>query len=182
MERIKAYASKKIIEILSKGRVPKHVAFIMDGNRRWAQSHNLPKKEGHRAGAMNLKSVLETLNDVGVEEMTVFALSVNNLKRDKDELDYLWELNRKFFNEVEGNDELWAKRKVKINVVGRIDMAPPDVQKIMYEVMDRTKDFKQFTLNICFIYCGKIEVEQAMAATYKDVKNISTGEVDLETG
>ena len=79
MDKIKSILQEKVIQILSKGRVPNHIAFIMDGNRRWASSQNKPKIEGHRAGAMNLKRVIEMLSDVGVKEMTVYALSVKNL-------------------------------------------------------------------------------------------------------
>jgi undecaprenyl diphosphate synthase len=82
----------------------------MDGNRRWAEQKNLSKKEGHKEGALNLKRVLELLGDIGVKEITVFALSVSNLKRDQEELNYIWGLNKTFFDEVEGNDELWKRR------------------------------------------------------------------------
>lgn len=61
-------------------------------------------------GARTLRRVVEYLSDLGVEELSVFALSVSNLQRDQEELNYLWELNCRFFSEAEGNDELWKKR------------------------------------------------------------------------
>ncbi|MCI6287513.1 MAG: undecaprenyl diphosphate synthase family protein, partial [Lentisphaeria bacterium] len=69
--------------------IPKHIAIIMDGNGRWAEQHGLERVEGHRAGAMAVKTLLENLKDAGVEYVTLYAFSTENWKRSKEEVDAL---------------------------------------------------------------------------------------------
>ena len=72
--------------------VPKHVAFIMDGNRRWSKKQNLPRVEGHRSGFNTLNSVMKTCFDLGIKHMTVYAFSLDNFKRSLDEVNAIMQL------------------------------------------------------------------------------------------
>ena len=180
MEKIKTYFQNFVIRCLAQGPVPRHLAFIMDGNRRWAKNNKKSTKQGHEKGALTLRTVIEIAQAVGVKEMTVFALSIDNLKRDKEEVDYLMNLARKFFNKMSDNENLFNEKEIKVLIHGDLDKGPEDVAKEMRGVMERTKDYTKFTLNVCFLYSSKDEVLRSMEGTYEEMRRIMNGDIDLD--
>ncbi len=164
---IKFY-EKFILNVLNKGAIPKHIAFIMDGNRRYAVTHGKRKVEGHGVGFQSLKKTLEWCMELGVKEVSIFAFSIDNFQREKEEVDVLMELARDKLKEISENNEFLQKNSVKTSIVGNLDLLPEDVRETMELVMKRTEKNNKLQMNICFSYDFTYEIERAIALYQKE--------------
>ncbi|XP_072317307.1 dehydrodolichyl diphosphate synthase complex subunit DHDDS [Eucyclogobius newberryi] len=148
--------------ILKAGPMPKHVAFIMDGNRRFARKKNMERQEGHTQGFNKLAETLRWCKHLDIQEVTVYAFSIENFKRTKDEVDGLMELARqKFLKLLEEMDNL-KKHDVCIRVLGDLNMLPLDLQQIIAKAVVATKHHKKCFLNVCFAYTSRYEITNAV--------------------
>ena len=143
------------------GALPKHIAVIMDGNGRWAQGKLMPRSFGHKEGMRRMIGMLEHAYDVGVEYMTVYALSTENLKRPQDELEGLYNLIRNHF--VVEMRKLCA-RGVRLRVLGDLSLLPPDVEKLLRQAEEETACFSGRGLNIALAYSSRSELVRAVNA------------------
>lgn len=139
--------------------IPKHVAIIMDGNGRWAQSHGLPRIEGHRRGAEAVKRTLRAAQKYGVKNITLYAFSVENWNRPQDEVDALMGLLDRFLK-----DQLpeLIKRKIRLRVIGRYQELPEKIQNRLRESEHATADFDEYTLGLALNYGSRTEVIDAV--------------------
>lgn len=145
--------------------IPKHVAIIMDGNRRWAKLHRLPTVEGHRKGSESLENVLERAGELGVKVLTVYAFSSENLvNRTKKEVKDLMNLMRIFI--VKKRRDL-LKRGAKIGIIGNIKVFPKDLQKAIEDTKNILKHNERIKLNVALNYGGRPEIVQAMRKIMK---------------
>lgn len=153
--------------------IPKHVAFILDGNGRWAQSRGLSRSEGHKAGFENLHELCKYIIKQGVEVFSVYAFSVENFKRSKEEVDFLMNLFVKGFKKYEKS---LNKENIKIVFSGRrTSPLPKNVIKVMNEVEENTKNNTKGIFNICINYDSQCEIIDATKKILEDVeKNIIT--------
>lgn len=138
---------------------PGHVALIMDGNRRWAQEQGLEKLEGHQKGKEKVHTVPEDFFRKGVPVVTVYAFSTENWRRKKEEVEYLMELLE------EAVDEEFHKaieKGARIVISGRYQELPGDLPRKCEDIMERSKDNTQGTLNICLNYGGRAEIVDAV--------------------
>ena len=153
--------------------LPKHIAIIMDGNRRWAKANGLTTKEGHKAGAKNLENIAIICNKLGIEYLTVYAFSTENWKRSEEEVSALMLILKAYLDS-------FARRakdyNIKINVLGDITRLSAGLQKSIKNVIEKTKDNTGLTLNIAFNYGGRPELVNAMKTIAFKVKN---GELDV---
>ena len=140
---------------------PKHIAIILDGNRRYAKKHGIPKFMGHEKGFSKIKDVLKWCTQLGIKEVTLYCFSTENFNRDKKEKDYLFNLFRKKFKDFK-NDKTIHSKKVKINVIGRISMFPKDMQKAMKDVMEKTNKYNKYKLNLSLAYGSRSEIVDAV--------------------
>ena len=141
------------------GALPKHIAVIMDGNGRWAKSRLLPRSLGHKEGMHRMIGMLEHTYDVGVEYMTVYALSTENLKRPQEELEGLYNLIRNHF--VVEMRKLCA-RGVRLRVLGDLSLLPQDVEKLLRQAEEETACFTGRGLNIALAYSARSELARAV--------------------
>ena len=132
-----------------------HVAIIIDGNRRWAVKNKLPKLLGHAKGAETLKSLIKSAKDLDIQTLTLYALSIENLGRSEEELDSLFELFRKYLDEISRE-----MKDVRIRFVGELYLLPKDIQETMNEIMEKTYQHSR-TINFCVAYGGREEIIQA---------------------
>lgn len=146
---------------MSESNVPNHVAIIMDGNGRWAKQNGLPRIEGHRRGAEAVKRTLKAAQDTGVKNLTLYAFSVENWNRPKDEVDALMDLLDKFLR-----DQLpeLIKRKIRLRVIGRYRELPERIQTLLHKAEDATHDFEEYTLGLALNYGSRTEVVDAAKA------------------
>lgn len=154
----------------SDNKVPKHIGIIMDGNRRFAKRLMLKPWKGHEWGYEKVKKLLDWGKELDLEELTLYAFSIENFDRPKEEFDYIMDLARKAFDELK-KDKRVSENKVRINFIGRIWMFPKDIQKKMQDLMEQTKKHDRFFLNFAMAYGGRAEIIDATKRIAEAVKN-----------
>ncbi len=161
-------------QMLPPSKLPRHVAIIMDGNGRWAQSRGMPRSAGHAAGTEALRDIIRASDDWGIEALSLYAFSTENWSRSKEEVAALMGLLLRYFNsEI---DELDAKH-VKITILGDVDGMPEPQRQALVNAMERTKDNTGLKLNIALNYGGRAELVRAARALAQKVKD---GEIEPE--
>lgn len=148
--------------------IPKHIAIIMDGNRRWAKEHGVSTKSGHKAGAENLKKLTRYANKLGIEYLTVYAFSTENWKRAEEEVKALMMLLQNYLDD-------YGKRadteNIKVKILGDISALSSGMQKSIQNCMERTKNNTGVTFNIALNYGGRDEITKAVKKIANLVKN-----------
>ncbi len=159
--------------------VPKHIGIIMDGNRRFAKKLMLKPWKGHEWGAKKVKDVLQWCNELGIKEITLYAFSIENFSRPKEEFDYLMTLFLKEFTELHSKKNLAQLKKdgVKINFLGRIEMFPKNVQDAMNQIMKSTQSNGPNLVNFAMAYGGRAEI---IDATKKVAALVKAGKLDID--
>ena len=152
----------------------RHVAFIMDGNGRWAKARNLPRHLGHKAGCDRVTDIYEECLDQGIECMSLYAFSTENWNRPKDEINHLFNYLEIFFKK---EIKRMIKEGTRIIASGDLTRLPLKTQKVVNDSIEKTKDGKNFTFNICLNYGGKAELVRAARMFAKDVKE---GKKDID--
>lgn len=151
--------------------IPRHIAVIPDGNRRWAKQRGLPAWEGHRRGAKTFNKLLKWCKELGVRELTFWCASTENLERDKKEVDFLLRLFSEMCDKMlkDENNEL-RKHEVKITFIGDLDRLPEDLSKKMRLIMKQTKNHSAYKLNLLVGYGGRWEITEAAKRIANKVK------------
>ncbi len=146
--------------------IPKHIAIIMDGNRRWARGKELPDIEGHRAGSDALEKIVEAAGKMGIKTVTVYALSTENLKeRAKRELTGLFNLIRSGY---QTKLKRMMQNGVRVAIVGESDGLPGAIKRIINQLRNTIIENESIKLNIALNYGGKREVVEAFRDMIKD--------------
>lgn len=153
-------------------KIPIHVAVIPDGNRRWARAKNMQEAEGHKKSAQysNLISLMEETKKLGIKFLSVWAFSTENWKRDKKEIAILFELLEGLLIKLE--KEI-TKNKIRFRHIGRKDRLPQKIVKILRRLESKTKEFKDFNLQICLDYGGRDEILRAIKNIVKSKKSLN---------
>lgn len=157
--------------------LPKHIAIIMDGNRRWARALGKEPSEGHKAGADNLTKMAKYCNDIGVKYLTVYAFSTENWKRSQQEVSYLMFLLKSYLRKFSNSAN---KENIQIRVLGNIDKLEDSLKKRILAAIESTKNNTGLILNIAFNYGGRDEITNAVKKIATKVKNgeMSIDEID----
>lgn len=154
-----------LYEKVTSGPIPKHIAVIMDGNRRWAKQRKLPASMGHREGTLRVTDLVRNCGDLGVKYLTVYAFSTENWKRSKAEIEYLMGLLSEFiFKEL----NTLNKNDVKITVIGNMDDLPDKTRKEINHSVELTKNNKTLYLNIALSYGSRSEIIRAVKNLIND--------------
>uniref|UniRef100_A0A8D1J7M1 Alkyl transferase n=2 Tax=Sus scrofa TaxID=9823 RepID=A0A8D1J7M1_PIG len=148
--------------IIKAGPMPKHIAFIMDGNRRYARKCQVERQEGHSQGFNKLAETLRWCLNLGVLEVTVYAFSIENFKRSKSEVDGLMDLARQKFSRLMEEQEKLQKHGVCIRVLGDLHLLPLDLQELIAQAVQATKNYNRCFLNVCFAYTSRHEISNAV--------------------
>ncbi|KAH8281291.1 hypothetical protein KR018_008283 [Drosophila ironensis] len=144
------------------GQMPHHVAFVMDGNRRFARSQQIDKIEGHSRGFAKLADCLRWCLDMGVREVTTFAFSIENFKRSPEEVEGLFNLAREKFARLLEETARLDEHGIRIRVIGNIQLLPPDLQRLLANAMLSTEHNNKLFLNVAFAYTSRDEITQAV--------------------
>lgn len=139
--------------------LPRHIAFIMDGNGRWAEQHGLPRLEGHRAGVENIRPIIKCLDKHGIGYVTIYAFSTENWSRPEDEVSGLLHLLEEVIDEEAR--EL-HKNNVRIRHVGRLEGLPPGLQQSLNRSVKLTENNIGMTFGVAFNYGGRMEILDAV--------------------
>ena len=159
---------------------PKHIAIILDGNRRWAKSRGLKPTEGHKAGAEAVKNIAKYAYDCGLQYLTVYAFSTENWKRDASEVTLLMKLLDKFTSDLLVSDE---KREIRIKVYGDITALDKKLQDKILKLEEKTKNNNKMVFGICLNYGGRDEIVRAVKEICDDVLagKISKDDINADT-
>ena len=148
--------------------LPKHIAIIMDGNRRWAKKRMLPVKLGHKEGADTLKKIVRYANKIGIKYVTVYAFSTENWKREKEEVDSLMALLEKYLDDFAKEADT---ENVVIKIFGRRKELSDRLLEKIDQTMERTKNNTGTIFSIALNYGGRDEIVNAIKNISEDVKN-----------
>ncbi|XP_078736504.1 dehydrodolichyl diphosphate synthase complex subunit DHDDS isoform X1 [Lampetra fluviatilis] len=156
------FFQKFCANILKAGPMPKHIAFIMDGNRRFARKQHVERQEGHTQGFDKLAQTLRWCLDMDVREVTVYAFSIENFKRSQEEVDGLMELARQKFARLLQEKEKLNRYGVRIRVPGDLTLLPQDIQELIAKAVTSTSHNDKCFLNVCFAYTSRHEITNAV--------------------
>ena len=154
--------------------MPRHIAIIMDGNRRWAKAQGKPASFGHKAGAKTLEKIVRYANKIGLEYITVYAFSTENWKRTEEEVKALMTLLQSYLDDYSKRADT---ENIRVKILGDISALTPGMQKSIYNCMERTKDNTGVTFNIALNYGGRDELVKAIKQIAQEVKE---GKVDIQ--
>ena len=174
----KIYGNRLESEIRN-GDIPNHVALILDGNRRWAKRHLSMPKQGHWKGADSVENLLDWCEEFDIKIITLYALSVENLKRDDEELEYLYELIRMRLEKLLGDPRI-HKNKMRVKGIGRIELLPDSIKVILKQLDDATKNYDSHFLNIALAYGGQNELVDAVKKIASKIKDGSLKVEDID--
>lgn len=160
-----------------KERLPEHIAFIMDGNGRWAKKRGLPRNVGHREGSYALRRVAIECSRIGIKYVSVFALSTENWSRPKNEIEGLFNLLREFLKSA---DKEIAENDIRIRFAMSKKSLPEDILKEIDRIVEKTKNISGTQLIIALNYGGKDEIVQAAQSIANDVKENRINPEDID--
>ena len=156
------FLKKKNIQAWEPNRLPTHIAIIMDGNGRWAKKRALPRTAGHAAGAETFRRVATYCKNIGIEYLTVYALSTENWSRPKDEIEAIMKLLEKYLYE---SIEKMERDKVKMKFLGDTSILSPKLQELIAKTEELSKNFDGVQVNICLNYGSRAEILRAVRET-----------------
>lgn len=154
--------------------LPKHIAIIMDGNRRWARERGLNVSDGHKRGAETLENIARYCNNIGIKHLTVYAFSTENWKRAKEEVGALMNILRFYLDKFSKQADT---ENMRIKVLGDVTALDNGIQKSIASAIERTKNNTGLTFNIALNYGGRAEILKAIKDIAKDVKD---GVIDID--
>jgi tritrans,polycis-undecaprenyl-diphosphate synthase [geranylgeranyl-diphosphate specific] len=163
--------------------MPKHVAIIMDGNRRYSRIQgSMDPIEGHRRGISTLERFLDWCVDLGIEIVTVYAFSTENFKRPKNEVEGLMNLFKENFESIAQNKKI-HKNEVKIKAVGQLELLPDNVRTAIEIAEKSTSNYNKRLVNIAIGYDGRLEIVDAIKKIANEVQEgkITSEDIDEKT-
>ena len=153
---------RRLARRLPPDKLPKHVGVMLDGNRRWARAVGRDAAHGHRAGAANISPLLEWCDELGVEVVTLWLLSTDNLNRPSEELRNLLVIIE------DAVADLAAQNSWRLNPVGALDLLPADTARRLKEAADETRDVEGLLVNVAVGYGGRREIADAVRSLLQE--------------
>ncbi len=157
---------QSLLKMLVPGRVPAHVAVIMDGNGRWAKRRGLPRLAGHKAGAAALRELIGTAIEIGIRYLTIYSFSSENWNRSAEEVSGLMDL---FVDVLHKELQSLQEQHVRVVVIGRMDALPRKTRTAFEECIAETADNDGMTLIVALNYGGRSEIRDATQAIAEKV-------------
>ncbi len=167
---------------LDPDKMPKHVAIIMDGNRRYSKIQgNMDVIKGHEIGVDTLEKVLDWVIELGIEIITVYAFSTENFNRPQEEVEGLMDLFVKNFKRLVNHEKI-HKNEVKVKVVGKTELLPDNVREAIEEAEEATAQYDKRLLNLAIGYDGRLEIVDSIKKIVEDIEDgkITKDDIDEE--
>ena len=168
-KKINEFRNYKLIGEIKRDPVPEHVAIIMDGNRRFATGLGLAPDAGHLFGRDKVEEVMGWCFELKIKNLTLYAFSTENFKRDTGEVELLMKLCKNELDKA-AKDSRIHKNQVKVRVIGHIESLPKDLRESAQVLLNETKNYDKYSLNIALAYGGREEIVRAIRNIAKDVK------------
>jgi len=162
---------------IQKGKLPNHVAIIMDGNGRWAKQKGKLRVFGHKNGVKSVQVIVEAATELGIKNLTLYTFSTENWNRPKKEVDVLMGI---LVSSLKKELKTLTKNNIKLQTLGKLDGLPKKVVKELKEVIEKTKNNTRLTLNLALNYGSREEIVNAIKIISKKVVNndLSIEEID----
>ncbi len=161
------------------GKMPRHVAIIMDGNGRWAKKRMLPRAMGHKRGVETVRNIVRAAGELGLETLSLYAFSSENWKRPEDEISDLMGLMRDF---IKSDLDEFASNDVRLKIIGNYKALAPDIVEMLEESIARTAKNSRTTLAVALNYGAQDEIVRATrAAAAQGEVNVASIEANLDT-
>lgn len=157
--------------------IPNHIAVVLDGNRRWAKARGLPAWMGHRYGAQTFDKFVDWCIDLNVPNVSVYALSTENLNRPKKEIKELFEVYYNFLKSWEKKIPVLDKNEVRVRFIGDLNRLPPKLLKLMGKFMTKTAKHQKKFFNILVAYSARLEMTEAIKKVAEKV--IKLGKIEV---
>ncbi len=160
--------------------LPRHIAVIMDGNGRWAESQGLPRVEGHRRGVKSVRQVVEECSKFGIEQLTLYCLSSENWKRPEQELNLLLQLLEQYV--IEERSEI-MRQDIRFTIIGRREGLGEQTLQEVQKTIDLSRQNKGMTLCLALNYGSRGEIVDAVKSIAQEIKNntLAIDDIDEET-
>jgi len=158
-EELERLSEAQLLELVDRDYVPNHVAIIMDGNGRWARKRNLRRVFGHRQGADAVRNAVKACRELDIRYLTLYAFSVENWSRPKEEISALMKLLENFLRKEK--KEMVAEG-IRINAIGRLEDLPTSTQEEVAKTKEATKDGDELLLTLALSYGGRTEILEAV--------------------
>jgi tritrans,polycis-undecaprenyl-diphosphate synthase [geranylgeranyl-diphosphate specific] len=167
---------------IKKGEIPKHVAIILDGNRRWANSRLATRRLGHIAGADTVENLLEWCHEIGIKTITLYVFSTENFDRSSDELEEIFNVIGERLEKLL-TDERIPRFGIRIKAIGKLELLTPDLRDLLDRLEEKTKDYSGHYLNIAIAYGGRAEIVDSVKkiATYVREGRLKPEEITQKT-
>ena len=181
MHKIHNFRDLKLVKQIKQHQVPQHVAIIMDGNRRFASDLGLTPNAGHIFGRDKIEEVMDWCFDLGIKNLTLYAFSTENFHRASGEITALMDLCKKELDKA-ANDSRIHGNKVRVNVLGKLESLPENIQTSARYLKEKTDSYTDFTLNIALAYGGREEIVNAIQQIAKDLQegNVTIDDITEE--
>ncbi|MEM0128768.1 MAG: polyprenyl diphosphate synthase [Thermoplasmata archaeon] len=168
-EALREAQERRLLQIVRTEPVPRHLAIIMDGNRRFASAHDLLIPEGHDRGKQKLEDLLDWCLEIRIRCLTVYGLSTENLDRDPAEVAALMDLFERAFREA-AVDERVHRHRIRVRAIGRLELLPERVRAAIGEAEAATRGYEDYVFNIAIAYGGRDEIVRAIRALAAEVQ------------
>lgn len=167
------------MEEIDKEKLPRHIAIIMDGNGRWAKKKSLNRISGHIKGVDTVREVVTACRELGIKVLTLYAFSIENWRRPKDEVTALMALLKEYL--LKEREEM-IQNNIRLRAIGRLEDLPLDVQDTLRETMKKTEHCNGMILNLALSYGGRSEILHAVQGIISDFKKgqINPHEINLQ--
>ena len=166
---------ENLIKLLDKSKLPKHVAFIMDGNRRWAKLRNLPSYVGHQKGFNTFKNIIDLSKYIGIKELSFFAFSKENWQRNKNEINFIFKLMQYL---IKRELPRLKEEKIFVKFIGDKNNIKKEIIELFNLMEHETSKDYVIKVNVMVNYSGKYDIEQAVKNIVKS--NIPYEKIDFE--
>lgn len=154
-------------QIIAAGRLPKHIAIIMDGNGRWAAERKMPRVAGHQSGISSVRDIVEAASLLGIKNLTLYAFSMENWRRPRTEVNLLMDLLVRYLRE---ELEEMHQNNIRLQAIGKLNALPKNVQKQLYDSMDIMKGNTGLTLTLALSYSGRWDIVRAVQMIALDAR------------
>ncbi|MFH1327581.1 MAG: polyprenyl diphosphate synthase [Candidatus Bathyarchaeota archaeon] len=168
---------------IKEGKIPNHIGIILDGNRRWAQSRGLRSGIGHSEGAKKVEDLMDWCREVGkIKTITLYVFSTENFQRSQEEVGEIMLLLGEYFRALL-TDKRIHNNKIRIKIMGDRRMLPPTIEEYVTELEEKTKDYKEYFVNMAVAYGGRAEILDAVKKIAVDIEEgkLSSNELNEET-
>lgn len=164
-------------ELIALGKMPNHIAVIMDGNGRWATERGYSRTQGHREGIESVRDIVKSSSQLGIKYLTLYAFSIENWKRPTTEVNVLMSLLEHFLKQ---EIEELHRNNVRLKTIGKISSLPKVVQKLLNNSCEKTKNNNGLTLTLALSYSGRWDILRAVQMIALDVRRGTISPEDLD--